>query len=106
MVTKYTPGQHYDWHIDMGEETGTLSRKLSMIVSLTDSSEYTGGDVEFQSFRSAPEGDRKIPPITNNSFKGKGTIIIFPSHIWHRVKPITKGIRYSLVGWWSGPLFT
>ena len=92
--TKYTTGQHYDWHIDMDEETSDQSRK------------YTGGEVEFQSFRSSPEGDRKIPPITKSNFKGKGTILLFPSHIWHRVKPITKGIRYSLVGWWSGPLFT
>jgi len=104
--TKYTSGQHYDWHIDMDEEIGDISRKLSMIISLTDPSEYTGGELEFQSLRSAPEGDRKIPPLTKSNFKEKGTIMFFPSHIWHRVKPITKGIRYSLVGWWSGPLFT
>jgi len=105
--TKYTPGQHYDWHMDMGnEEISNESRKLSMIVSLTDPSEYEGGELEFQSLRSSPEGDSKIPPITKDKFKDKGTIMFFPSVIWHRVKPITKGIRYSLVGWWSGPLFT
>jgi len=105
--TKYTTGQHYDWHIDMGEsEKSTHCRKLSMIIPLTDPSEYTGGEVEFHSLLSPPEGKRKITPITKNEFKGQGTIILFPSIIWHRVKPITKGIRYSLVGWWSGPLFT
>ena len=105
--TKYTTGQHYDWHIDMAdEELGDQSRKLSMVIPLTDPSEYTGGELEFQSLRSPPEGDRKLPLITKSNFKDKGTIMFFPSHIWHRVKPITKGIRYSLVGWWVGPLFT
>ena len=35
----------------------------------------------------------------------KGSMIIFPSHIWHRVKPVTKGIRKSLVGWIVGNPF-
>jgi PKHD-type hydroxylase len=29
----------------------------------------------------------------------KGSIIIFPSFVWHRVKPVTEGTRYSLVLW-------
>jgi len=29
----------------------------------------------------------------------KGSIIVFPSFLWHRVKPVTKGTRYSLVVW-------
>ena len=29
----------------------------------------------------------------------KGSIIVFPSFLWHRVKPVTKGVRYSLVVW-------
>ena len=32
----------------------------------------------------------------------QGSIIIFPSHVWHRVKPVTKGVRYSLVVWHLG----
>ena len=35
----------------------------------------------------------------------KGTLICFPSHLWHRVKPVTKGERYSLVMWFGGPSF-
>ena len=105
--TKYTTGQHYDWHIDMADETtSNQSRKLSMVIPLTDPSEYTGGELEIQSLRSAPEGNRKLPSITKKEFKAKGTKVLFPSHVWHRVKPVTKGIRYSLVGWWVGPLFT
>ena len=29
----------------------------------------------------------------------KGSVIVFPSFVWHRVKPVTKGVRYSLVMW-------
>jgi predicted 2-oxoglutarate/Fe(II)-dependent dioxygenase YbiX len=29
----------------------------------------------------------------------RGSIVVFPSHVWHRVKPVTKGTRYSLVIW-------
>jgi PKHD-type hydroxylase len=35
----------------------------------------------------------------------KGSIIIFPSHLWHRVKPVMKGTRYSLVLWNLGNPF-
>ena len=38
-------------------------------------------------------------------FKNQGTIIVFPSFIRHRVNPVTKGIRYSLVNWFEGPAF-
>jgi len=29
----------------------------------------------------------------------RGSIVVFPSHVWHRVRPVTKGVRYSLVIW-------
>ena len=35
----------------------------------------------------------------------KGSIIVFPSHVWHRVKPVTSGTRYSLVVWSIGDPF-
>ena len=35
----------------------------------------------------------------------KGSIVIFPSYIWHRVSPVTKGTRLSLVQWNLGPGF-
>ena len=37
--------------------------------------------------------------------KNKGTIIVFPSMLLHKVTPVTKGIRHSLVQWFSGPDF-
>ena len=35
----------------------------------------------------------------------KGSIIVFPSFVWHRVKPVTSGTRYSLVAWHLGNPF-
>ena len=29
----------------------------------------------------------------------RGSIVVFPSFVWHRVKPVTSGTRYSLVIW-------
>jgi PKHD-type hydroxylase len=41
----------------------------------------------------------KINPVPRD----QGTIIVFPSTMLHRVSPITKGIRRSVVGWAMGP---
>lgn len=32
-------------------------------------------------------------------------VTFFPSYVMHRVKPVTEGVRYSLVCWVSGPSF-
>ena len=42
---------------------------------------------------------------TVDDAKDIGTIIIFPSFIFHRVLPITKGKRESLVNWSIGKPF-
>ncbi len=90
-LTKYTEGDFFDWHLDFG--AGEISaRKLSVTVQLSDPDEYEGGDLQFminQKIVTAP--------------RTKGTVIVFPSFIMHRVTPITKGIRQSIVGWVSGP---
>jgi PKHD-type hydroxylase len=83
---------HYDWHIDMGPEKA--SRKLSLVCQLSDPSEYEGGELQINT------GEILIPE------KEKGTVIIFPSYLLHRVTPVTKGTRRSLVLWIEGPAFT
>ena len=35
----------------------------------------------------------------------QGSVIVFPSFVWHRVTPVTKGTRYSLVLWTCGQPF-
>ncbi len=90
-LTRYTEGDFFEWHLDFG--AGEISaRKLSMTMQLSDSDEYEGGDLQFMINQNIVTAPRK-----------KGTIIIFPSFIIHRVTPITKGKRQSIVGWVSGP---
>ena len=67
-------------------------RKLSITIILSDSIEYDGGEFVFE------KGGDEV-------FKNQGTVIVFPSFIRHRVNPVTKGIRYSLVNWFTGPAF-
>ena len=33
------------------------------------------------------------------------TILFFQSDYWHRVRPVTNGVRKSIVGWVLGPKF-
>jgi len=83
---------HYDWHHDINWNGSTNSdRKLSITVQLSDPSEYEGGDFEFDEVS------------TNADFKSKGTVLVFPSYLRHRVLPITSGTRKSLVAWFFGP---
>ena len=65
-----------------------------MTLSLTDPKEYEGGEFQFD-FRDRK--DKNI--ITCKEVKKKGSIVVFPSFVWHRVTPVTKGIRNSLVCW-------
>lgn len=84
---------HYDWHQDvMFNGIKELDRKLSCTVQLTDGSEYEGGDFEI-------DGAGPMPPAV----KKKGTVLIFPSYLQHRVTPVTSGTRKSLVAWFEGP---
>ena len=103
--TKYKLNQYYDWHCDsFGEPAsdGTI-RKLSMTCQLTDGSEYKGGELEFD-FRDydPPQRDESKHLRKAIEILPKGSIIVFPSFVWHRVKPVTSGVRYSLVVWHLG----
>lgn len=86
-------GGHYNWHhdIDWNRNDG-FDRKLSVTVQLSSSDEYEGGDFTFSECESP-----------NQQSKEKGTVLIFPSYLQHKVSPITKGIRRSLVAWFEGP---
>ena len=104
--TKYKQGQYYDWHCDSwdkpykeGPNKGKI-RKLSVTCQLTDGSEYTGGELEFDFRNYEPPMRDEIKHLKKaTEILSKGSIIIFPSFVWHRVKPVTKGTRYSLVLW-------
>ena len=113
--TKYKVGQFYDWHCDSWDKpydkkddpnTNGKIRKLSVTISLSDPSEYEGGNLEFD-FRNQVDWERnkksKIKECTE--IRPRGSIIVFPSFVWHRVNPVTRGTRYSLVIWNLGKPF-
>mgnify|MGYP003674358361 FL=1 len=108
--TIYKKNQYYGWHCDSWTDPyknvhknfdGKI-RKLSVSVSLSDSSKYTGGELEFD-LRNKDPGINTITEC--KEIKEGGSVVVFPSFLWHRVKPITKGTRYSLVMWNLGKLF-
>ena len=82
---------HYDWHQDIGPGDASL-RKISLTVQLTDSNLYEGGDLEIW------QGGE----VRDKTPRGSGIVIIFPSYMMHRVTPVTKGVRRSLVLWVGG----
>jgi len=104
--TIYKKGQHYNWHIDGGitnpEHKGKI-RKLSMTILLSDPKNFEGGDLEFDLQNNKPHSDVNIQS-TQGHLK-KGSICMFPSFVYHRVTPVTKGTRYSLVVWVLGEPF-
>lgn len=91
--TRYdAPGGKYDMHIDKIYK-GNI-RKLSITVQLSDPADYEGGELVIQN-------GTKPDPMT----KEQGRLIAFPSYTLHGVQPVTKGTRYSLVAWITGPAF-
>ena len=106
--TKYKLNQYYDWHCDSWNDVYNkpntpefgMTRKLSVTCQLTDGSEYEGGELQFDFRNYDPHlRDENKHVVTSKEILPKGSIVVFPSFVWHRVKPVTKGTRYSLVMW-------
>ena len=107
-ITRYKKGGFYNFHIDgLGDNLSSYDfpdrpfmnervRKLSMSVILND--DFDGGEFEFASYKNEK---CLITPLKPKL----GDVIIFPSIMEHRVAPVTKGVRYSLVNWFVGPPF-
>ena len=72
-------------------------RKLSVTVSLSDEKDYSGGELEFDFRQQSP--DKRNQTRECKEILPKGSLVVFPSFVWHRVKPVKKGVRYSLVVW-------
>ena len=93
--TEYPKGGFYDWHMDLNAfgQTGQHPiRKISMTCLLSDPSEFKGGDLAFDDSKSK---------ITLQ----QGQAVFFASFMKHRVEPVKKGIRRSLVMWFGGTPF-
>ena len=107
--TIYTKGMHYNWHIDSlpgpyteeGPFQGKI-RKLTSVLVLSDPKEYQGGELEFQFHAEDPQFNKQRQIRVAKEVAPKGSIIVFPSFVWHRVKPVTKGVRYTMPTWHIG----
>tara|TARA_R110000751_G_scaffold230123_1_gene331641 strand:+ start:2004 stop:2591 length:588 start_codon:yes stop_codon:yes gene_type:complete len=105
--TVYKKGMHYDWHEDAfqkpySKNNGSLCgkiRKISMSLILNDPKEYKGGEFEIDL------GNRQKPTTTCYEIEEQGDCIVFPSDLLHKVRPVTHGVRYSLVMWTLGNPF-
>jgi len=87
---------HYDWHTDISmENSSEIPRKLSMSLLLNEPSEFEGGELQIKT-----DSDN-----TKNLDLKRGRAWFFPSFLLHRVAPVTKGERKSLVLWIHGPYF-
>lgn len=83
----------YGWHHDVQlNGPAPYDRKLSVVVQLSDPESYEGGEFEFSTVQHP-----------GAVFQPRGSLLIFPSFLQHRVLPVTKGIRHSLVTWIEGP---
>ena len=92
--THYPIGGFYEWHMDndvLGKHQPPV-RKISMTLLLSNPSTFEGGELEFMD-------DKKSVKLQ------QGQAIFFASWLRHRVKPVTKGERKSLVMWFGGPPF-
>ena len=83
-ITTYEEGDYYRWHQD---GSGRGYRQLSLISPLNSPTEYDGGELEFE--------DVEVPAMACEA----KTLILFDPALYHRVNPITRGVRHSLVTW-------
>ncbi len=90
-----TDNGHYNWHTDAAPGDNGVPRKLSMAMLLSDPSEFEGGEFQVKT----PSDDVQTLECQ------KGRAWFFPAYTLHRVAPVTKGVRRSLVLWVGGPPF-
>lgn len=93
---------HYTWHSDdsggsTAAPTGNI-RKVTCVVQLSDPEDYDGCELELLTMR-----DNELRPVPISFPKEAGSIVCFPSNAMHRVTPLTRGKRESLVCWFRGP---
>ena len=94
---KYEQGTHFSYHSDHAHHYVCT---ISTIAYYND--DYKGGELEFNLID--PSSGKFITKKCTEILP-RGSIVVFPSHVWHRVKPVTKGTRYSLVLWTLGEPF-
>jgi len=92
----YDVGGTYSWHVDQHPRPvqGNV-RKISMSLFLND--DYEGGEFDLELYSPAEEKRYRTFKLP------AGSAIFFQADQWHRVRPVTSGVRKSLVAWFYGP---
>jgi PKHD-type hydroxylase len=94
---EYEEGGFFDWHVDITADALSCTRKLSVIVFLSDPEDYDGGQLTWD----------MVPALKlKNARMEQGSMIIFPSFQVHKVEPVTRGKRFTLAGWAHGNSFS
>ena len=106
---EYKDGGFYGWHKDDDgnaiDEPNKI-RKLTAVLVVSNPDTFEGGELQFYN------GDRPMEDMgeitaeqVTNDIKSQGSVVVFDSRDWHRVTPVTKGVRHSIVCWTVGPNF-
>ncbi len=82
---------HFERHNDYSHEQADSPRKLTVIIQLSAPADYDGGRLQIHGME------------TDDLPSGRGSILVFPSFLYHSVTPVTRGVRRALVSWVAGP---
>jgi PKHD-type hydroxylase len=104
-VYRFKENDFFDWKKDLNNDN-ILTRKINLILFLSENTDYKGGAMEFFS-DSKPVDINKIPEWENkrNKRDNKGNISLFPTYVPYRMEPVTEGEKFILVTWAIGPRF-
>ena len=108
--TIYRKNSFYGWHLDENppykdpdKNFNNKIRKISLTLQLTDKNKYKGGALQLRWIDDTKKNT--LQTVTLKEARDLGSIIIFPSFVWHQVLPVTQGKRESLVNWSIGNRF-
>jgi PKHD-type hydroxylase len=95
IVSYLNPKDNYNWHTDWNSSVSSCNRKISVLIQLSDPSNYQGCRLQI-----------KMGKYSNHSFTNElGSILIFPSFLLHRATKLISGERDVLVMWYHGDSF-
>jgi PKHD-type hydroxylase len=91
LMAEYREKGHFAWHTDNWPPE-VANRKIACVVMLSEDRSYQGGELEFC-------------PHHEHGLHRKGSAVLFPAYMAHRVTAVTTGTRRILVSWIHGPAF-
>ena len=105
---EYRVGDFFHWHQDASEpDQNNDLRKLSLTLVLSDPDTFEGGELQFYNGEKPfyKNGSKITDDKLKSDVSARGSVIVFDSRDFHRVTPVVKGIRHSVVCWCVGPNF-